>query len=87
LLLPSLSQAWLLCACECVRLCGQAIGADVCVEKQGSPSPHYSLLVAQNGSHLPCGEEFDVFLAPTDSAYNNLPSLNLAVTNVRCVTV
>ncbi len=53
------------------------------MEKQVAPAPHYSLLVAQNGSDLPCGHEFDVFLAPTDSAYSNQPVTNLAVTNVR----
>ncbi len=43
------------------------------MQSSQSVSGGYELFVSQNGSALPCGNEFDIFLAPTDSAYDATP--------------
>lgn len=52
----------------------RAAGLLVCMQAR-TPGGRHELLVAQNGSAaaLPCGAEYDGFLAPTDKAYDNAP--------------
>lgn len=47
-------------------------GGLACMQVDASSGAH-ALLVRQVGSALPCGAEFDSFLAPTDKAYANAP--------------
>ena len=47
-------------------------GGYACMQIDASSGAH-ALLVRQDGAALPCGSEFDSFLAPTDKAYSNAP--------------
>ena len=51
----------------------------VCVQRSGGGggAGALALLVLQDGSHLPCGAEFDSFISPTDGAYANPPLKNM----------
>ena len=48
----------------------ETIGAVACMQVKNS---QHALLTLQNGVLLPCGAEYDLFLAPTDKAYDNAP--------------
>ena len=49
----------------------------VCVQRLAPPAGGLALAVEQNGSALPCGAEFDSFIAPTDGAYDEPALKNL----------